>query len=59
VVILGGESGVPEPVMLRSTYPRDLFAWKRGETTATVKELFAFNGMTGVAIAARAQTLLG
>jgi phosphoketolase len=59
VGVTGGTSGMLEPVMLRSTCPRDLFAWKRGETTATVKELFAFNGMTGVAIAARAEQLLG
>jgi hypothetical protein len=45
--------------MLRSTSPRDLFAWKRGETTATAGQLFAFNGITVDAIADRAKALLG
>lgn len=57
--ISGGTSGMLEAVMLRSNSPRDLFAWKRGETTATAGQLFAFNGMTGEAIATRAKALLG
>jgi phosphoketolase len=57
--VTGGTSGMLEPIMLRSTSPRDLFAWKRGETTATAGQLFAFNGMTVDAIADRAKALLG
>ncbi len=59
VGVSGGTSGLLEPVMLRSSSPRDVFAWKRGETTATAGQLFAFNGMTGEAIADRATQLLG
>jgi phosphoketolase len=33
--VTGGSSAMLEPVMLRSTAPRDVFAWKRGETTAS------------------------
>jgi phosphoketolase len=33
--VTGGSSAMLEPIMLRSTAPRDTFAWKRGETTAT------------------------
>jgi phosphoketolase len=59
VGVTGGTGGMLEPIMLRSTSPRDLFAWKRGETTATAGQLFAFNGMTVDAIADRATQLLG
>jgi hypothetical protein len=34
-------------------------AWKRGETTASAGEIMAFNGLTGEAMAARVQVLLG
>ena len=30
--------------------PRDTFAWKRGETTASAGELMAFNGLTAEAL---------
>ena len=36
--------------MLRSNSPRDTFAWKRGETTATAGQLMAFNGITAEAL---------
>jgi phosphoketolase len=56
--VTGGASGSLEPVMLRSRAPRrDVFAWKRGETTASPAELFALNGMTGEDIARRAREL--
>jgi phosphoketolase len=57
--ITGGAPAMLEPIMLRSISPRDTFAWKRGETTATAGELMAFNGITAEAIAARSIQLLG
>ena len=33
--------------------PRDTFAWKRGETTASAGELMAFNGLTAEALCKR------
>jgi phosphoketolase len=56
--VTGGTSAMLEPIMLRSECKRDLFAWKRGETTATVSELMAFNGMTAEALAQRAEELI-
>lgn len=56
--VTGGSSAMLEPVMLRSTAPRDVFAWKRGETTASAPQLMAFNGLTAENFVARAQTLL-
>jgi phosphoketolase len=48
-----------EPVMLRSNSPRDTFAWKRGETTATAGQLMAFNGITAEALCKRGIELVG
>jgi phosphoketolase len=56
--VIGGASGMLEPVMLRSKANRDTFAWKRGETTATPNELMAVNGITAEAMAKRAVQLL-
>ncbi|MEL6131314.1 MAG: phosphoketolase, partial [Cyanobacteria bacterium J06628_4] len=56
--ITGGSSAMLEPVMLRSTAPRDVIAWKRGETTASAGKLMAFNGLTTEATVARSKTLL-
>jgi phosphoketolase len=56
--VTGGSSAMLEPIMLRSTSPRDTFAWKRGETTATAGELMAFNGLTAEALSQRALSLL-
>ena len=56
--VSGGPSGPLEPMMLRSQAPRDVFCWKRGETTANPQQLFDFNGMNAQAIAERAQALL-
>jgi hypothetical protein len=47
-----------EPVMLRSTSKRDVFSWKRGETTASAGQLFEFNGMNAEAISKRALALI-
>jgi phosphoketolase len=59
IAVSGGPGGPLEPVMLRSRAPRrDMFVWQRGETTASPAEIMAFNGMTGTAMAERAQALL-
>ena len=59
LAVTGGASATLEPVMLRTRVAkRDLFSWKRGETTASPREIMALNGLTGAAMAARAQTLL-
>jgi phosphoketolase len=56
--ISGGPSACLEPVMLRTRASnRDVFAWKRGETTASPDEIMAFNGITAEAIAARVVAL--
>jgi len=58
--VTGGPAGPLEPVMLRTrAVRRDVFAWKRGETTASAGEIMAFNGITAEAMAARANALLG
>jgi phosphoketolase len=57
--VTGGASGSLEPILLRATAPvRDLFAWKRGETTASPAELFALNGMTATDLVQRVQERL-
>jgi phosphoketolase len=59
IAVTGGASAMLEPVLLRSQVrQRDLFAWKRGETTASPREIMEYNGMSGAAIAARAQQML-
>lgn len=56
--VTGGASGSLEPVMLRAGAPkRDVFAWKRGETTASPDELFELNGMTGEDMAGRVRAM--
>jgi phosphoketolase len=58
--VTGGPAGPLEPVMLRTRAARrDVFAWKRGETTASPGEIMAFNGITAEAMVARVQALLG
>jgi phosphoketolase len=57
--VTGGTSGMLEPLMLRSQSKRDTFAWKRGETTATVGQLMEFNGLTAEAFTKRAIELIG
>jgi hypothetical protein len=57
--VSGGPSAPLEPVLLRTRAPRrDVFAWKRGETTASPQEIMDFNGITGEAMAARAKVLV-
>ena len=56
----GGASGSLEPVMLRARAPkRDVMCWKRGETTASPKEIMAFNGLSREDIIARVGQLTG
>ena len=57
--VIGGGSALLEPLMLRSNAKRDIFAWKRGETTASAGQLMAFNGLTSEALRDRALQLLG
>lgn len=58
--ISGGPSAPLEPVMLRTRAPkRDVFAWKRGETTASPAEIMEYNGITANAMVARVKTLAG
>lgn len=56
--VTGGASGMLEPVMLRSGAKRDVFAWKRGDTTASAGQLMALNGITAEALAQRALELV-
>ncbi len=58
--VTGGPGAMLEPLMLRSAVPmRDVFCWKRGETTASPNQLFDFNAMNANAMATRAKELLG
>lgn len=56
--VTGGTAAMLEPVLLRSRSPRDVFAWKRGETTATAAQIMAFNGITAENFVARAKALM-
>ncbi len=57
--VTGGASAMLEPIMLRSTSPRDTFAWKRGETTSSAGQLMEYNGLTAENLSLRATELLG
>jgi phosphoketolase len=57
--VTGGSSAILEPVMLRSNSQRDLFAWKRGETTANATQIMEFNGITAANFVKRAMELIG
>jgi phosphoketolase len=56
--VTGGTSGMLEPIMLRSTLKRDIFAWKRGETTASAGQLMGFNGLTAEGLVKRSLELV-
>jgi phosphoketolase len=56
--VTGGASGPLEPIMLRSTARRDVFAWKRGETASSAGQVMDFNGITAKALTERAIALL-
>ena len=56
--VTGGASGMLEPIMLRSTVKRDVFAWRRGETAASAGEIMAYNVLTASALVKRATELL-
>lgn len=54
IAVSGGPSAALEPVMLRTrAAKRDVFCWKRGETTASAAEIMAFNGITAEAMVDR------
>lgn len=56
--VSGGPSGPLEPVMLRTrATSRDVFAWKRGETTASPGELMSYNGLTPEAMVRKVLSL--
>ena len=57
--VTGGSAAMLEPVMLRSTAPRDVFAWKRGDTAGSAAQIMALNGLTAENFVARAKVLLG
>jgi phosphoketolase len=57
--VTGGSSAMLEPVMLRSNSKRDVFAWKRGETTASAGQIMEFNGITAENFVKRAKELIG
>jgi phosphoketolase len=56
--VTGGTANTLEPVMLRSAVKRDIFSWKRGETTGSAAELMSLNGITAEALTDRAIALL-
>ncbi|MEO0924313.1 MAG: phosphoketolase [Cyanobacteria bacterium J06643_13] len=56
--VTGGSSAMLEPVMLRSNSKRDMFAWKRGETTSSAAQIMEFNGITADNFVKRAKELL-
>lgn len=56
--VTGGAPAMLEAILLRSKLNRDIIAWKRGETTASVNQLMEFNGITPANIAQRAKELL-
>jgi phosphoketolase len=54
LAVSGGPSASLEPVLLRTRAPkRDVFCWKRGETTASPAEIMDFNGITADAMVER------
>ncbi len=59
IAVTGGTSAMLEPIMLRSTAKRDIFAWKRGETAASANEMLNMNGITAENMVKRAHELLG
>ncbi|MEQ1662132.1 MAG: phosphoketolase [Thiobacillus sp.] len=59
IAVSGGPSAMLEPVLLRTrAAQRDTYCWKRGETTASVQQLFDFNGMNADALAARGAAMV-
>ncbi|MBO9997569.1 MAG: phosphoketolase [Cyanobacteria bacterium SID2] len=58
LAVTGGSSAMLEPVMLRSSSPRDVFAWKRGETASSAAAVMKMNGITAENLAKRATELL-
>jgi hypothetical protein len=48
-----------ELIVLRSTAPRDVFAWKSGETTVTAGQPMVLNDLTAENLVKREIALLG
>jgi hypothetical protein len=46
-------------MQLVSNSKRDVFAWKRGETTASAGQIMEFNGITAENFVKRAKELIG
>ncbi|MBZ0096092.1 MAG: phosphoketolase [Sulfuricella sp.] len=60
IAVTGGPSAMLEPVLLRTRAARrETFCWQRGETTASVGQLFDLNGMNAKTMEQRALALLG
>lgn len=58
LAVSGGASATLEPVLLRSrAFKRDVFSWKRGETTASPAEIMGFNGLSAEAMVQRVKAL--
>jgi phosphoketolase len=56
--VTGGAAPMLEPIMLRSNSKRDVFAWKRGDTTATANQIMEFNGLSPATLVKRASELV-
>lgn len=56
--VTGGSSAMLEPVMLRSSSPRDVFCWKRGETASSAGQVMSYNNLTSESLSQRASELL-
>ena len=60
LAVSGGPAAPLEPVLVRSRAPRrDLFAWRRGETTASPAQVMAFNGLTAEHMVRSVEELFG
>ena len=58
IAVSGGPSATLEPVLLRTRAPkRDVFCWKRGETTASPAEIMQLNGITAEGMSRRVMDL--
>jgi phosphoketolase len=58
LAVSGGPSATLEPVLLRTrAAKRDVFCWKRGETTASPAEIMQLNGITAEAMCERVAQL--
>ncbi len=56
--VTAGASALLDPILLRCRMPSDSFAWRRGETAASTRELLHFNDLSSESLAARALELI-